>query len=81
MTTIFFLGGYHVPFMEDAPWFLQVGAMLAKVIALLFLFIWVRWTIPRFRFDQLMDLGWKRFLPLALANLLVTGGLVSMGIL
>ena len=77
MTVLFFLGGYHVPFMEDAPWFLQVGAMLTKVIALLFLFIWVRWTIPRFRFDQLMDLGWKRFLPLALANLLVTGAFVS----
>ena len=77
MTVLFFLGGFHVPFWEEAPWFLQVGAMLAKIIALLFLFIWVRWTIPRFRFDQLMGLGWKVFLPVAIVNLLITGGVVS----
>jgi NADH-quinone oxidoreductase subunit H len=77
MTVLFFLGGFHVPFWEEAPWFLQVGAMLAKVIAFLFLFIWVRWTIPRFRFDQLMGLGWKVFLPVAIVNLLITGGVVS----
>ncbi len=81
MTVVFFLGGFEVPFWEDAPWFIQVGAMVSKVVAFLFLFIWVRWTIPRFRFDQLMGLGWKVFLPVALVNLLITGGLVSAGIL
>ena len=46
----------------------------------LFLFLWVRWTLPRFRFDQLMHLGWKVFLPLALANLFITGLVVSSGL-
>ena len=78
LTTVLFLGGYQVPFWEDAPWFVQLGAFGAKVGFFLFLFIWVRWTLPRFRFDQLMALGWKVFLPIALANLLVTGFLVSL---
>jgi len=79
LTVTFFLGGFAVPFWEAAPWFVQVGAFIAKLCFFLFLFIWVRWTLPRFRFDQLMALGWKRFLPLALANLFVTGGLVALG--
>ena len=45
---------------------------LAKMLLLVVLFIWVRWMWPRFRYDQLMDLGWRRFLPLALANIVVT---------
>jgi NADH-quinone oxidoreductase subunit H len=45
---------------------------MAKVAVLMGLFIWVRWMWPRFRYDQLMDLGWRRFLPLALANILAT---------
>ena len=44
----------------------------------LFLFIWVRWTLPRFRYDQLMNLGWKVFLPIALANLLLAGAFISL---
>jgi NADH-quinone oxidoreductase subunit H len=51
---------------------LQIAIFLAKVVALMFLFIWVRWMWPRFRYDQLMDLGWRRFLPLALANIMAT---------
>ena len=50
----------------------HIGVFLAKVFALLLLFIWVRWMWPRFRYDQLMDLGWRRFIPVALANILVT---------
>lgn len=79
MTVTFFLGGFAVPFWADAPWFIEVGAFVAKLLCFLFLFIWVRWTLPRFRFDQLMGLGWKTFLPLALANLFVTGALVAFG--
>ncbi|MNK95714.1 NADH-quinone oxidoreductase subunit H [compost metagenome] len=55
----------------------QFGIFMAKVMFIAFVFIWVRWTLPRFRYDQVMDLGWKKLLPLALANILITGiGLV-----
>lgn len=51
----------------------QMGAMIAKILILCLVFIWVRWTLPRFRYDQLMFLGWKSLLPLALANIFLTG--------
>ena len=73
LTTVLFLGGPEVPYWADAPWWLQLGVFAAKAGVFLFLFIWVRWTLPRFRFDQLMHLGWKVFLPLALLNLFLTG--------
>jgi NADH-quinone oxidoreductase subunit H len=50
---------------------LSIGIFLLKVLALIFFFMWVRWTIPRFRYDQVMEIGWKKLLPLAIANLLV----------
>ena len=81
LSTTLFFGGYSVPFWEDAPWFLGIAAFLAKTAAFLFLYLWVRWTLPRFRFDQLMALGWKVMLPLSLLNLFVTGALVSFGVL
>jgi NADH-quinone oxidoreductase subunit H len=77
LTTTLFLGGYQVPFWAEAPWFVQLAAFLLKTGFFLFLFLWVRWTLPRFRFDQLMRLGWKVMLPLSLANVFVTGLLVS----
>ncbi len=73
LTVTLFLGGSSVPFWAGAPWFVGLAAFLAKAAFFLFLFIWVRWTLPRLRFDQLMDLGWKVLLPLALVNLVVTG--------
>ncbi len=51
---------------------LHIGIFLAKMFCVLFMVIWVRWMWPRFRYDQLMDLGWRRFIPLALANIVVT---------
>jgi NADH-quinone oxidoreductase subunit H len=67
MCTTLFLGGWQGPFLPPIAWF------LIKTIALVFFFIWVRGTYPRLRFDQLMQLGWKVLLPLALANIVVTG--------
>ena len=78
MVTLFF-GGWTLPwFGLDQPadslgkGVLHIGIFLAKVFAFLLMFIWVRWMWPRFRYDQLMDLGWRRFIPVALANILVT---------
>ena len=78
MVTLFF-GGWSFPWFgcdqtaTSLPGGLvHIGIFLAKVIALMVVFIWVRWMLPRFRYDQLMDLGWRRFIPLALANILVT---------
>jgi len=79
MVTLF-LGGWSLPFAPfNAPatstgiGLAHIGVFLAKVAAMLFLFIWVRWTLPRFRFDQLMALGWKVFIPLTILNIFVTG--------
>jgi len=50
--------------------------MFAKVIFFIFTFMWIRWTLPRFRYDQLMNLGWKKLIPLAILNILLTGGVM-----
>ena len=79
MVTLFF-GGYDIPFVKEASWAIDpnwlaiIGfcVFLAKTFLFLFVFIWIRWTVPRFRYDQLMKLGWKRLIPLALANMLIT---------
>ncbi len=57
---------------DDWARLLHIGIFLAKICFILFMVIWVRWMWPRFRYDQLMDLGWRRFIPLALANIVVT---------
>ncbi len=69
-----FLGGYHLPFVTDQPWGAWLGPFVlsAKVIVLLWGIIWVRATLPRIRYDQLMALGWKVLLPLALLNVFLT---------
>jgi len=87
ITTLFF-GGWQVPYLVSdgfhfpvggtlllphfAVVFLQVGAFAFKVFFFSWLFILLRWTLPRFRYDQVMRLGWKMLLPLALVNLIVT---------
>jgi NADH-quinone oxidoreductase subunit H len=71
-----FLGGWHLPFGLDTPGWLGPFVMLAKIFGLLLIFIWVRATLPRLRYDQLMSLGWKVMLPLATLNVLVTAVLV-----
>ena len=79
MLVTLFLGGWTLPFAGlDQPaqnlltGLLQIGIFLGKMLFVEFMIIWVRWMWPRFRYDQLMDLGWRRFVPLALANIAVT---------
>ncbi|WP_051261126.1 NADH-quinone oxidoreductase subunit NuoH [Desulfovibrio inopinatus] len=72
VATILFLGGWQGPFFSGAVWF------LAKLYILLLLIIWFRWTYPRVRFDQLLNINWKWLLPLALANLLVTAFVIKL---
>jgi NADH-quinone oxidoreductase subunit H len=78
MVTLFF-GGWTLPFFglnetasTLAGGILQILVFLGKIACFMVLFVWIRWMVPRFRYDQLMDLGWKRFLPLALANIIIT---------
>ena len=66
MVTTLYLGGWRGPFLPPVVWF------LIKIFVLLFLFVWVRGTLPRFRYDQLMKFGWKVLLPLSIANIVAT---------
>lgn len=82
MTCVFF-GGYNFPFQDaihnpNLLSILQVAAMFIKIIGFIFLFMWIRWTLPRFRYDQLMHLGWKSLIPLALINMLITGAVMLL---
>jgi NADH-quinone oxidoreductase subunit H len=69
-----FLGGYHIPFVTDQPWGAWLGpvGLFVKVLVLLYGIIWVRATLPRVRYDQLMAIGWKILLPIALFNVFLT---------
>jgi NADH-quinone oxidoreductase subunit H len=77
-----YFGGYDIPFLDESTLapniaaILGVGALLTKIVIFIFIFMWIRWTIPRFRYDQLMNLGWKTMIPLALANMLITGAVI-----
>jgi NADH-quinone oxidoreductase subunit H len=85
MLVTLFLGGWTLPFAGlDKPaatlgiGVAQIGIFLAKMCAVEFTIIWVRWMWPRFRYDQLMDLGWRRFIPLALANIVITAVVLAL---
>lgn len=83
MSCLFF-GGYDIPFVNEASWGISQNAlaiigfivMLTKAFFFVFVFMWIRWTIPRFRYDQLMNLGWKKLVPLALFNMIVTAAMI-----
>jgi NADH-quinone oxidoreductase subunit H len=87
MATLFW-GGYDIPFISDAGLAESIGqnwtallqglALFGKAMGFIFLFMWVRWTIPRFRYDQLMNLGWKVLIPLALLNMVITAVVVLL---
>jgi NADH-quinone oxidoreductase subunit H len=80
-----YLGGWHVPGLErlglpeNVAALVQVGAFGLKVAFFLFVYVWVRWTLPRFRYDQLMNLGWKVLLPVALLHLMWVAFIVLVG--
>ena len=88
MATLYF-GGYDIPFFNEAAhaaswgnWLALAGfgVLFLKILIFIFIFMWVRWTIPRFRYDQLMHLGWRILIPLALFNMLATGaGILYFG--
>lgn len=87
IATLFF-GGYNYPFQDfvassfgsNISAVLGVGVLFAKIFFFIFFFMWVRWTLPRFRYDQLMNLGWKILIPLAILNIVVTGlGIIGLG--
>ena len=83
MATLYF-GGYDYPghdfiagkFGNNIAVLLGVGAVIGKALVFVFIFMWVRWTIPRFRYDQLMGLGWTGLIPLAMFNVVLTGGVM-----
>lgn len=85
MATLYF-GGYNYPGMDwvllhAGPLFgplIGTVVFFAKIFAFIFFFMWVRWTIPRFRYDQLMHLGWKGLIPLAIANIIITGIVIAI---
>jgi NADH-quinone oxidoreductase subunit H len=87
MCVTLFLGGWYLPGMSYA---FEVGSIpyaiashiifLLKIFLFLFLYIWIRGTLPRFRFDQLMNFGWKFLLPLAIANVIFTIVMVYLGV-
>ncbi|MFY8107635.1 MAG: NADH-quinone oxidoreductase subunit NuoH [Bacteroidia bacterium] len=86
MIASLYFGGYNFPGLEylstvlpnNVVSFISVGALFTKIFFFIFVFMWVRWTIPRFRYDQLMRLGWQVLLPLSIINMLVTGGILTL---
>ena len=83
---VLYLGAYNYPGMSWAVenWGVNIANVLgiivlfAKICFFIFFFMWIRWTIPRFRYDQLMRLGWKNLIPLAIANIVVTGIIILL---
>jgi NADH-quinone oxidoreductase subunit H len=83
LTVTLFFGGWDVPLINETSlgiWgtVLSVLSFILKMGFFLFLFIWVRWTFPRFRYDQLMKIGWKVMLPIALLNIFITAGYLTL---
>jgi len=78
IATLYF-GGWQVPFVKDPTVLLSVASFVLKLVFFAWVFVWIRWTLPRFRYDQLMHLGWKVMLPLSMANLVFHAWRMSQG--
>ena len=84
LVVILFFGGWDIPFVTDSAqtgWIfalIKVAAMLGKVLLMIVFVMWIRWTLPRFRYDRLMELAWKRMIPLAIANMVVTATVLQL---
>jgi len=91
--SVVFFGGYNYPGMDwvyntlthamgnigsNISVLIGVGVLFAKIIFFIFFYMWVRWTVPRFRYDQLMNLGWKILIPLAIGNIALTAGAILL---
>jgi NADH-quinone oxidoreductase subunit H len=83
LITTLFLGGWDIPYWTEPPlwWAFALSALffMAKVTFLLFVFVWVRWTIPRLKYDILMRIGWKLFLPMAFVNIVLVAAFIAAG--
>jgi NADH-quinone oxidoreductase subunit H len=81
LTTTLYLGGWDIPWYNEPATFLgfilSFGCFLTKMAVLLFVFVWVRWTIPRLKYDILMRIGWKVFLPLAILNIVIVAAFIA----
>ena len=84
MATLFF-GGFDIPFVNEASWghhwwvgLVGFAVLMTKAIFFVLVFMWIRWTIPRFRYDQLMNLGWKSLIPLSLLNMVITAVVILL---
>ncbi|MCX6270653.1 MAG: NADH-quinone oxidoreductase subunit NuoH [Bacteroidetes bacterium] len=83
IATLYF-GGYQMPFLHHLPLSPDLLTLLGtlffflKIFVLIFFFMWIRWTLPRFRYDQLMKLGWTRLVPLSILNIVLTGGFIYL---
>ncbi|MCO5260018.1 MAG: NADH-quinone oxidoreductase subunit NuoH [Crocinitomicaceae bacterium] len=81
IVSILYFGGYNFPGMDyfsgNTLAILGVVAFFVKIAFFIFVIMWIRWTLPRFRYDQLMDLGWKRLIPLSLVNLMITAIVIA----
>lgn len=84
MISTLYFGGYNFPFMDslglspNAISIIGTGVLFLKITFFGFFFMWIRWTLPRFRYDQLMGLGWKKMIPLAIANVILTGFVIML---
>jgi NADH-quinone oxidoreductase subunit H len=85
LTSILFFGGWHFPLIAEAgsaytgAWLVKFAVLMTKVLSSVFLIMLIRWTLPRFRFDQLMELSWKVFIPLSLANVVIVMTVLQFG--